>query len=136
MTTLIILIVASLLGMDLGSIRQEPNPEHRCDLAIENANTAVDAAKDAYSAGDGAKLEAALEEIADSVDLAYESLAGEAHRNTKAFKKAELQTGKLLRRLDGFRQVVDFDDRAKVEKTHERVSAAHDNLLNGMMKKK
>jgi hypothetical protein len=136
MTALLILMVAPILGMDLGSIRSEPNPEHRCDLAIENANTALDAAKDAYSAGDGARLESALAEVGDSVDLAYESLAGEAHRNTKAFKKAELQTGKLLRRLEGFRQLVDFDERAKVDKIHERVSAAHDNLLNGIMKKK
>jgi hypothetical protein len=132
MTALLIMILA----LDLSSVRNEPNPEHRCDLAIENANTALDAAKDAYSAGDGAKLQAALDEVADSVDLAYESLAGEAHRNTRAFKKAEQQTGKLLRRLEGFRQLVDFDDQAKVDKTLQRVSAAHDNLLNGIMKKK
>jgi hypothetical protein len=132
MTALLIMTLA----LDLASVRNEPNPEHRCDLAIENANTALDAAKDASSASDGAKLQAALDEVADSVDLAYESLAGETHRNTRAFKKAEQQTGKLLRRLEGFRQLVDFDDQAKVDKVHERVSAAHDNLLNGIMKKK
>lgn len=132
MTTLLIIILA----LDLNSVRNEPNPEHRCDLAIENANAALDAAKDAYSAGDGAKLQAALDEVADSVDLAYESLAGEAHRNTRAFKKAEQQSAKLLRRLEGFRQLVDFDDQAKVDKSLQRVSAAHDNLLNGIMKKK
>jgi hypothetical protein len=132
MTALLIMILA----LDLSSVRNEPNPEHRCDLAIENANTALDASKELYSAGDAAKLQAALDELADSVDLAYESLAGEAHRNTRAFKKAEQQTGKLLRRLEGFRQLVDFDDQGKVDKTLQRVSAAHDNLLNGIMKKK
>jgi hypothetical protein len=132
MTALLILT----LVLDLTSIRNEPNAEHRCELAIENANAALDAAKDAFAAGDGAKLQGALDEVGDSVELAYESLAGEAHRNTKAFKKAEQQTGKLLRRLEGFRQLVDFDDQAKVDKIHERVSAAHDNLLNGIMKKK
>jgi hypothetical protein len=131
MTALLLVIVA----MDLNSIRNESNPERRCDLALDNANTALDAAKDAFNAGDGAKLQAALDEIADSVDLAYESLAGEPHRNAKAFKKAEQRTHLLLRRLDSFRQLVDFEDQAKVDKIRERVSAAHDNLLNGIMKK-
>src|SRR5271156_5385960 len=121
MTTLLILVLA----LDLTAVRNEPNPEHRSELAIENANVALDAAKDAYSAGNAAKMQAGLDEVADSVDLAYDSLAGEAHPNTKAFKRAEQRTGQLLRRIDGFRQVVDFDDRTKVDKIHERVSAAH-----------
>jgi hypothetical protein len=132
MTALLILVLA----MDLTSIRNEPNAEHRSDLAIENANTALDSAKDAYSAENGAKMQAGLDEVADSVELAYDSLAGEAHPNTKAFKRAEQRTGQLLRRLDGFRQLVNFDDQAKVDKIRERVSAAHDKLLNGIMKKK
>lgn len=132
MTALLILALA----LDLGSIRNEPNPDRRSDLAIDNANAALDQAKEAANAGNGAKLQTLLDEIGDSVDLAYESLAGEAHRNTKAFKKAEQRTHLLLRRLDGFRDLVDIDDRPKVDKTLERVSAAHDNLLNGIMKKK
>ena len=125
-----------ILAMDLNAIRNEPNPERRSDLALDNANSALDAAKDAFNASDGAKLQATLDEVADSVDLAYESLANEPHRNAKAFKKAEQRTHLLLRRLDSFRQLVDFDDQAKVDKIRERVSAAHDNLLNGIMKKK
>jgi hypothetical protein len=132
MTALLMLVLA----LDLGSIRNEPNPDRRSDLAIDNANTALDQAKEAAIAGNGDKLQALLDEIGDSVDLAYESLAGEAHRNTKAFKKAEQRTHLLLRRLDSFRELADVDDRAKVEKIHERVSIAHDNLLNGIMKKK
>jgi hypothetical protein len=132
MTALLILALA----LDLSSIRNEPNPGRRSDLAIDNANAALDQAKEAANAGNGANLQAALDEIGDSVDLAYESLAGEAHRNTKAFKKAEQRTHLLLRRLDSFRELVDIDDRPKVDKIFERVSAAHDNLLNGIMKKK
>lgn len=129
-------ILIVMLALDLASIRNEPNPEHRCELAIDYANTALDAAKEAFNAGTGAKMQAALDEVAASVDLAYESLAGEPHRNTRAIKKAEQRTRLLLRRLDSFRQVVDFDDRAKVDPVRDRVSAAHDNLLNGIMKKK
>ena len=132
MTALLIV----MLALDLASIRNEPNPEHRCDLAIEHANSVLDEAKEAFNSGGGAKMLALVAEIGDSVDLAYESLAGEPHRNTKAFKKAEQRTHLLLRRLDSFRQLVDFDDRAKVDQVRDRVSAAHDNLLNGIMKKK
>jgi len=132
MTVLLILALA----LDLSSIRNEPNPERRSELALENANTALDAAKDAYNAGDNAKMQAALDEVAQSAELAYDALASQPHRNTKAFKKAEQRTHELLRRLEGFRQLVDFDDRAKVDKIHERVAAVNDNLLNGIMKKK
>jgi hypothetical protein len=131
-----IALLILVLAFDLGSIRNEPNPDRRSDLAIDNANAVLDQAKEASSAGNNAKFDAALGEIGDSVDLAYESLAGEAHRSTKAFKKAEQRTHLLLRRLDSFRELVDIDDRIKVDKLRERVSAAHDNLLNGIMKKK
>jgi hypothetical protein len=132
MTALLMLVLA----VDLSSIRNEPNPERRSDLAMENANSALDQAKDAARAGNDAKLQTALDEIGDSVDLAYESLAGEPHRNQRAFKKAEQRTHLLERRLDSFRDLVDSDDRVKVDKIRERVAVAHDNLLNGIMKKK
>ena len=72
MTALLMLV----LVLDLNSIRNEPDPERRSDLAIENANLALDQAKEAYSAGNAAKLQAELNEIADSVDLAYNRLPG------------------------------------------------------------
>ncbi len=132
MTALLLLVLA----LDLSSIRNEPNPERRADLAMDNANAALDQAKQAASAGNGAKFEAALDEIGDSVDLASESLAGEAQRNTRAFKNAAPRTHLLLRRLDGFRETVDVEDRANIDKIRDRVTVAHDNLLNGIMKKK
>lgn len=136
MTALLLLVLAPLFAIDLNSVRNEPNPGRRSELAMENANAALDAAKDAYNAGDGRKMQAALDEVADSVDLAYDSLAGEAHRNTKAFKKAEKASRELLRRLEGLRELVDVDVRGQVDKVRDRVSVAHDNLLNGIMRKK
>jgi hypothetical protein len=132
MTALLMLI----LVMDLDSVRREPNPERRCDLALDNASARMDAAKEALNAGGIEKMQAALGELADSVDLAYDSLAAQPHPSAKAFKRAEQRTHALLRRLDSFREAVDIDDRAQVDRVRERVSAAHDNLLNGIMKKK
>lgn len=124
------------LALDLSSIRNEPNPDRRSELALDNANAALDTAKDAYTAGDTVKMQAALEEVAASAELAYDALASEPHRNTKAFKKAEQRTHGLIRRLEGFREMVDFDSRARVDKIRDRVAVVNDNLLNGIMKKK
>src|ERR1700689_3660891 len=92
------------LAFDLAAIKLEPNLERRSERAIENASAAMDSAREAASAGDIAKIKAALEELEDSVDLAYQSLVDSgksARRNPKFFKKAELKTRELMRRLEG-----------------------------------
>jgi flagellar biosynthesis/type III secretory pathway protein FliH len=134
----LIFLALAASAQDLKSIREEPNPERRSELALENANNAIDTAEDAYKAGQIEKMQAALTEVADSVDLSYESLSasGKNPRRDKGFKKAEQRTREMLRRLDGFHQMVDFDLRASVEKVRDRVAAVNDNLLNGIMKKK
>jgi flagellar biosynthesis/type III secretory pathway protein FliH len=134
----LIFLALAASAQDLKSIREEPNPERRSELALDNANNAIDTAEDAYKAGQIEKMQAALTEVADSVDLSYESLSasGKNPRRDKGFKKAEQRTREMLRRLDGFHQMVDFDLRASVEKVRDRVAAVNDNLLNGIMKKK
>src|SRR5258708_13395813 len=80
-----------LLAFDLGSIKNEPNLEKRSELALDYANTALDQAREAYVAGDIAKTEAALGELRESVELAYQSLEGtgkDARRSPKSFKPA------------------------------------------------
>src|SRR5258706_2005607 len=114
-----------LLAFDLGSIKNEPNLEKRSELALDYANTALDQAREAYNAGDVAKTEAALGELRESVELAYQSLeetGKDARRNPKFFKRAELKTRELMRRLDGLRSTVGFEDRALVEKVRDRVA--------------
>lgn len=134
----LIFVALNVLAGDLNSIRNEPNPERRSQLALDNANAALDTAEDANKAGQMEKMQAALEEVAQSVDLAYDALSSSVKnaRRDKGFKKAEQRTHELLRRLDGFRQLVDLDDRAKIEQVRDRVAAVNDNLLNGIMKKK
>jgi hypothetical protein len=73
------------------------------------------------------------------VDLAYQALeetGKDARRNPKPFKRAELKTRELLRRLDGIRELVGYEDRALVDKIRDRVAEVHDNLLKGIMSKK
>jgi predicted dinucleotide-utilizing enzyme len=125
------------LAFDLAAIKLEPNLERRSELALGNASAAMDVARDAAS--DEAKRKAALEELRDSVDLAYQSLVDSgksARRNPKFFKRAELKTRELVRRLEGLAQAVDADDRVFVESVRGRVSKVHDDLIQDIMQKK
>ncbi|MGA3204006.1 MAG: hypothetical protein ABSF12_16075 [Bryobacteraceae bacterium] len=127
------------LAFDLAAIKLEPNLERRSERALENAAAAMDTARDASMGGDSAKVKASLEELRDSVDLAYQSLVDSgksARRNPKFFKSAELKTRQLMRRLEGLAQAVDADDRPFVETVRDRVSQVHDDLIQDIMQKK
>jgi hypothetical protein len=127
------------LAFDLAAIKLEPNLERRSERALENASAAMDLARDASTAGDTEKIKAGLEELRDSVDLAYQSLVDSgksARRNPKFFKRAELKTRELMRRLAGLAQAVDADDRTFVMSVHDRVAKVHDDLIQDIMQKK
>lgn len=131
-------ILTLVLAFDLGTVRSEPNLEKRSELALTNANTAIDSARDAYTRGDLDNTQTNLDEVLDSVDLAYQSLSetGKDPRKDKFFKRAELRIRELLRRLEGLNQTMSFTDRGAVEKVRDRVSEIQDNLLKGIMSKK
>ena len=127
------------LAFDLAAIKLEPNLERRSERAMDNAAAAMDAARDASSGGEQEKARAALEELRESVDLAYQSLVDSgksARRNPKFFKRAELKTRELMRRLEGLAQAIDSDDRPFVESVRDRVSKVHDDLIQDIMQKK
>lgn len=123
---------------DLGAVKSEPNLEKRSERALDNANLALDAARDAYGRGEFEQSKAELEEVGASVDLAYESLqqTGKDPRRNGKFKQAELRTRELLRRLQGFGQTMSFADRSVLDKVRDRISMVHDDLLDGIMSKR
>jgi hypothetical protein len=124
---------------DLKAAQAEPDLEKRSDLALANAPLALKAARQAYDAGDNAKAAAAVAEIEESVELAYKSLeqTGKNPRNhPKYFKKAEIETRDLLRRLDAFQQEMSFADRSMLDAVKARVQQVHDDLLVGLMEGK
>ena len=132
-------IMVLALAFDLASVKSEPNLEKRSDRAMDNANLALDAARDAYNRGEYEQSQAQLEEVGASVDLAFDSLAQtgkDPRRSPRFFKRAEMRTRELLRRLEGLRDTMSFADRGAVDKVRERVSAIHDNLLQGIMSKR
>ena len=136
---LFMLLKANLWALDLASIQQEPNPERRSQLAMDYAGTALDAARSAYQSSDLEKTQTSLTEVGAAVDLAYDSLqqsGKEARRDPKFFKRAELSTRQLLRRIEGLAQSMSFEDRIAAEKVRDRVAAIHDDLLQGIMGKR
>src|SRR5689334_8310000 len=108
---------ASLWAIDLNSVEQEPNLEKRNQLAIECANSALDTARTAYQANELDKTRASLDQAGEAVSLAYDSLkqtGKEARRDPKFFKRTELATRQILRRIEGMADGMNFEDRSLV----------------------
>jgi hypothetical protein len=117
--------------------RSEPSPEQRAKLALIEARVALKTAQDAYlQKGDLHETNTALDQMERSVQLAYDSLLA-THKNPsrspKHFKHAEIATREILRRLDDFRERMNFDDRAGLDKARAAIQKVHDSLLQGIM---
>ena len=131
-------ILTLLLFADLSSIKGVPDLEKRSELALANADEQVDAARTAYKAGDVKKMQQALDELRDSVTLAADALenAPKQARKSKYYKRAELKTRALLRRLKTLADEVSVDDRTPVEDARQKVQEVHDHLLEDIMSNK
>jgi hypothetical protein len=73
------------------------------------------------------------------VNLAFASLqktGKDPRKNPKWFKRAEIGTRELLRKLDAFQREMDFADRAMLNQVRGRVQQVHDELLVGLMEGK
>jgi len=124
---------------DLKQALAEPNLEKRSKLALDNAEAAYQALRAAYDKGDNQQAAAAAKEIEESVDLAFTSLTDtgkDPRKSPKWFKRAEIETRDLLRRLNGFQQQMNFDDRPLVDAAKARLQQVHDSLLVGLMEGK
>ena len=135
---MIFALLILLAFADLDSLKTEPDLNRRSELALLNADEKIDQARQAYQAGDEAVEEAAMQEVAESVAICYQSLEktrGEP-RKSKYYKRAELKVSALMRRLSGFRDEVSFDFRPNVEAVLKRLSDIHDELLSDIMSRR
>ena len=127
------------LRADLKRAQAETNLEKRSQLAMDNAAAAYQAARAAYEKGDTDQTAAALAEIVESVDLADASLrqtGKDPRKSSKWFKKAEMETRDLVRKLQSFQDTMGFTDRPMLDKVKARVQQVHDDLLLGIMEGK
>jgi hypothetical protein len=133
------LVLAGSLQADLNRVLAEPNLEKRSGLAIENAMAAYKNARTAYETGDNEKVVASLTEVEESVTLAHKSLNAtgkDPRKSPKWFKKAEIETRDLLRKLESFQHQMGFEDRPLVDKAKAAITQVHDDLLVGLMQGK
>jgi hypothetical protein len=135
---LVCLSLALPLGAgDLAAVKAELNLEKRARRALDNADVALKAAEDAYlKDGDLERANAALDELSQSVELAFTSLRQTGKSPVKSprrFKEAEIKTRELLRLLADFRQGMSALDRDEIDKVHAAIQKVHDDLLAGIM---
>lgn len=126
-------------GSDLDAIKAEPNLERRSERALENGKRAVEDARAAFDAGDFAKMQTALNEVAESVDVSYAALSEtrkSPRKSPKYFKKAEMTIGDMLRRLKSLESDASVEDRPMVQKTERQLHEIRDNIVSGIMSKK
>jgi hypothetical protein len=136
---LLIFANASFLRADLKRAMAEPNLEKRSKLALDNARSAYQAAREAYQKGELEQVQAFANEIEESVGLAYQSLeqtGKNPRQNPRYFKSAEQETSQLVRRIDGFQQEMSYTERPMLDKAKARVQQVHDDLLLGLMEGK
>lgn len=121
---------------DLEAVKSEKKLEKRSKLALENADAMLDVAREAYRTGDAGKLHAALVELQESVELAYQSLVDTGKKPRKSashYKRGEISTRQLLRRLDTFMREMSYMDRDQVESVIKAVQKIHDSFLLDVM---
>jgi len=132
------LLIILLTLADIGAVKAEPDFDRRSELALANADRSIDVARKAYTESDDKAVTAALQEVAESVELSYDAL-GQTHkapRKSKYYKSAELKVRALIRRLSSFRDEVGFETRQQVDAAINKLSDIHDGLINGVMSKR
>lgn len=130
---------AGLSGYDLDAVRRQTNLEKRSELALANADEALDRAREAYEQGDYAVFKAALDEVDASLVLCKESLdesGKNARKKPKYFKKAEIGLRRISRRLDNMQVEVSVDDKPTVERVLTRARNLQTEILHAIMGKK
>jgi hypothetical protein len=134
-----VLVSADLARADLKTALAETNLEKRSDLALANASAALKTARKAYEAGDDAAVTDAVSDIRASVELVAHSLketAKNPRNHPKYFKRAEIGTRDLLRRMETFQQEMSYADRPTLDALKAYVQQTHDDLLTGLMGEK
>jgi hypothetical protein len=117
------LTVAELKGRLAGARLAE-----RPALCIEISERELDAANQFYTAGDNAKAEAALGDVATYSELARD-YAIQTHKHEK---QSEIAVRKMARKLADLKHIVTHDEEKGVQDTIDRLEHVRDDLLAAM----
>ncbi|MBX5493943.1 MAG: hypothetical protein IRZ15_01280 [Bryobacteraceae bacterium] len=139
--SLFIMLTAAALPVcaDLSAVLGEPKLVDRSKKALEHGEQCLEAARSAWREGDIKRMEGLLEEVKQSVDLALQSLKETGKHPSKLlkhYKRAELKTRELEKRLQNFAQETSLDERALIESVSRHVGEVHEDFLLAVMSRK
>jgi len=134
---LLALLSAGQIHADLDAVKAEPKLERRARKAIDNADRMIDVARDIFlKEGPTEEHKAALREVRESVELAYKSLSDtgkKPRKNAKHYKRAEIKSRELVRRLESFRNEMSYMEREQIDKVILAVREIQGKLLKDVM---
>lgn len=123
----------------LDAVKTEPNLEKRSEKALLAAQRFLDQLRRDGDLHDQAKLQTALANIREGVELCVDSLQDsgkDARRSPKYFKKAEIGLRKLNRHLEDVRIALSADEREPVASLLVYTHQVQEDLLLGIFTKK
>ena len=125
--------------LELSAIEREIDLERRSRLALEYARARVDSIVEAYVEAEPERAQEILADIVTAIEISQEALAetGKHPRaKPKHFKRAEIETRKLVRDLEGAKKKLTYDERQDLDPTIARIEEINQELLMGIMQKK
>ncbi len=134
-----ICLLMLVLAQSLDSIRPIPDAEKRYQMAFDVASRALDDARGAHKDSKPMDTKQFLDEAAEATEFALSSLEAMGkppYKNTKNYKKAELRTREMLRRIETLLKDASVDDRDALQSAQNRVNTVHEKVLEGVMSKK
>jgi hypothetical protein len=129
----------AVLRADLKQVKAEPNLEKRSKLALDLAESTLKEARTVYGNGDTAKVTPLIAQVREAVELAEQSLketGKNPRKSPKYFKRAEIETRALLKRIEAFQDEMNVNDRPSLDVLRSKVQQVHDDLLMGIMEGK
>ncbi len=120
-------------------LAQQVDLEKRYMQSLDAANQAINASRVASSEGKAEEAQKSLNEAAlavESVLASLEAMGKPPYKNARNYKRAELRTREILRRIDTLLRDAGFEEREALKSAQERVGAVHEKLLQGVMSKK
>jgi hypothetical protein len=131
----VLFLLAGAAAAQQDAAKTETDPNRRAEMAVDQADHELDAARTSWQAGDWDKTQAALARLKELADLAGSSLdqTTQAPRNNHHYKNVEMKLRALIRRVDAFRLEVDYEQRDTVNDVETRLQELHDRILDAVM---
>jgi hypothetical protein len=134
------LCVACLPAAELTweKVLAESNLEKRSEKSLDYAHALLTAKKKPFESGEPVDVPALIKQVRDAVDYAVKCLQDSGknpRKSPKYYKKAELKTRELARRLDNLAKALGYEERQPVEQAFRHVERIHEDLLHAVMTK-